>query len=54
MTGSPTVTLPGGFAANGGPVGFQFVGRHFDEAGLVRAGDAFQRVTDWHERHPGI
>ncbi len=54
MTGSPTVTLPGGFAANGGPVGFQFVGRHFDEAGLVRAGDAFQRVTDWHKRHPGI
>ncbi|GLH77229.1 putative amidase AmiD [Bradyrhizobium sp. SSBR45G] len=54
MTGSPTVTLPGGFAANGGPVGFQFVGRHFDEASLVRAGDAFQRVTDWHKRHPGI
>ncbi|MGJ4997079.1 amidase [Bradyrhizobium sp. HKCCYLS3077] len=54
MTGSPTVTLPGGFAANGGPVGFQFVGRHFDEASLVRAGDAFQRVTDWHKRHPEI
>ncbi|MGY3364262.1 amidase [Bradyrhizobium sp. GM2.4] len=54
MTGSPTVTLPGGFTANGGPVGFQFVGRHFDEAGLVRAGDAFQRVTDWHKRHPPI
>jgi amidase len=55
MTGSPTVTLPGGgFAANGGPVGFQFVGRHFEEANLVRAGDAFQRVTDWHKRHPRI
>ncbi|MCK1604653.1 amidase [Bradyrhizobium sp. 166] len=54
MTGSPTVTLPGGFAANGGPVGFQFVGRHFEEAGLVRAGDALQRVTDWHKRHPAI
>ena len=54
MTGSPTVTWPGGFAANGGPVGFQFVGRHFDEASLVRAGDAFQRVTDWHKRHPQL
>ncbi len=54
MTGSPTVTLPGGFAPNGGPVAFQFVGRHFDEASLVRAGDAFQRVTDWHKRHPAI
>jgi amidase len=54
MTGSPTVTLPGGFAPNGGPIGFQFVSRHFDEVSLVRAGDAFQRVTDWHKRHPGI
>jgi amidase len=54
MTGSPTVTLPGGFAANSGPIGFQFVGRHFDEASLVQAGDAFQRVTDWHRRHPRI
>ena len=32
MTGSPTITLPAGFAPNGGPVAFQFVGRHFDEA----------------------
>ena len=54
MTGSPTITLPGGFAANGGPVAFQFVGRHFDEARLVAAGDAFQRATDWHTRHPAL
>ncbi|ABE41511.1 Amidase [Rhodopseudomonas palustris BisB5] len=54
MTGSPTITLPGGFAPNGGPIGFQFVGRHFDEARLVAAGDAFQRVTDWHTRHPAL
>jgi amidase len=54
MTGSPTITLPAGFASNGGPVAFQFVGRHFDEAGLVRAGDAFQRVTDWHKQHPAL
>jgi len=54
MTGSPTITLPGGFTANGGPVAFQFVGRHFDEARLVAAGDAFQRATDWHTRHPSL
>jgi amidase len=54
MTGSPTITLPGGFTESGGPVGFQFVGRHFDEARLVAAGDAFQRVTDWHRRHPSL
>jgi amidase len=54
MTGSPTITLPGGFTQSGGPVAFQFVGRHFDEARLVAAGDAFQRVTDWHRRHPSL
>jgi amidase len=54
MTGSPTITLPGGFTESGGPVAFQFVGRHFDEARLVAAGDAFQRVTDWHRRHPSL
>jgi amidase len=54
MTGSPTITLPAGFAPNGGPVAFQFVGPHFGEAALVQAGDAFQRVTDWHTRHPAL
>lgn len=54
MTGSPTITLPAGFTAGGGPVAFQFVGRHFDEARLVKAGDAFQRKTDWHTRHPSL
>jgi amidase len=54
MTGSPTITLPGGFTETGGPVAFQFVGRHFDEARLVAAGDAYQRATDWHRRHPAL
>jgi amidase len=54
MTGSPSITLPGGFTESGGPVAFQFVGRHFDEARLVAVGDAFQRVTDWHRRHPSL
>lgn len=54
MTGSPTITVPAGVAANGGRIGFQFVGRHFDEARLVVAGDAFQRVTDWHKQHPSL
>jgi amidase len=54
MTGSPTITLPGGFTGTGGPVAFQFVGRHFDEARLIAAGDAYQRATDWHRRHPAL
>ena len=54
MTGSPSITLPGGLTESGGPVAFQFVGRHLDEARLVAAGDAFQRATDWHRRHPAL
>jgi amidase len=54
MTGSPSITLPGGFTEAGGPVAFQFIGRHFDEARLIGAGDAFQRVTGWHRRHPSL
>jgi amidase len=54
MTGSPSITLPGGFTESGGPVAFQFIARHFDEARLVAAGDAYQRVTDWHRRHPPL
>ncbi|MDX1375997.1 MAG: amidase [Burkholderiales bacterium] len=54
MTGSPCLTLPGGMTAEGLPVGFQLVGRHFDEALLLRAGHAFQRATDWHRRRPPL
>jgi amidase len=54
MTGSPTITLPAGFTDGGGPVACQFVARHFDEERLVKAGDAFQRNTNWHKRHPSL
>jgi amidase len=54
MSGNPTITLPGGFTEEGLPVGFQLVGRHLDEALLVRAGRAFQQVTDWHRKHPEL
>jgi amidase len=52
MSGHPTLTLPGGMTADGVPVGFQIVGRSFDEAGILAAGHAFQQATDWHMRHP--
>lgn len=54
ISGSPTITLPGGFDADGMPIGFQLVGRHFDEAALFEAGHAFQRVTDWHLKRPPL
>lgn len=54
MAGVPTITLPASFTAKGLPLSFQLVARPLDEALLVRAGHAFQRVTDWHARHPAL
>ena len=52
--GVPSLSVPAGFSANGLPVAFQLMGRPFSEALLFQIGDAYQRVTDWHERAPQI
>ena len=52
MSGHPALTLPSGFTARQTPVAVQLVGRYFGEAPLLRAGRAFQRITDWHTRDP--
>jgi amidase len=54
MSGSPSLVLPGGATRDGMPIGFQLVGRHLDEALLLRAGFAFQQATRWHARRPGL
>ena len=54
LSGQPTLTLPGGMNTDGVPIGFQIVGRAFDEADVLAAGHAYQRATDWHLRHPRL
>ena len=54
MSGNPTIILPSGFTAAGHPMTLQFVGGCFAEGLLLRAGAAFQSVTDWHKRRPAI
>ena len=54
MSGNPTITLPCGLTDAGTPLAFQLVGRHLDEAMLVRAGRAYQNATDWHRKHPEL
>jgi amidase len=51
-TGTPTVTLPCGFTADGRPVAFQLAGPHGSEAQLLRVAHAYQQATDWHTRRP--
>ena len=49
----PALTHPCGFTPNGLPVGFQLVGRPFDESLLLRCAHAFTSLTDWHRNIPG-
>ena len=51
-TGNPVLALPIGFTADGLPLSMQLAGRPFDEALVLRAGDAYQQQTDWHLRVP--
>jgi aspartyl-tRNA(Asn)/glutamyl-tRNA(Gln) amidotransferase subunit A len=50
LTGLPALTVPCGFTKDGLPIGLQFVSRAWNEAGVLRAGYAFQQATDWHTR----
>jgi aspartyl-tRNA(Asn)/glutamyl-tRNA(Gln) amidotransferase subunit A len=45
--GLPGLGVPCGFAA-GLPISMQLISRPFDEATILRAGEAYQRHTDWH------
>lgn len=50
--GVPALSVPCGFDRNGLPIGFQLIGRAFDEALLYRIGHAYQGVTDFHRKVP--
>jgi amidase len=54
FSGSPTISLPCGFTADGMPVSLQLIGRHLDEASLLTAASAYERSTDWHTRRPPL
>jgi aspartyl-tRNA(Asn)/glutamyl-tRNA(Gln) amidotransferase subunit A len=52
VTGHPALSVPCGFTAGGLPIGLQLVGRHFDEAMLLRIGHAFEAVSPAKGRRP--
>lgn len=54
FSGSPTLTLPNGFDSASMPLSMQLVGPQLSEDVLVRAGNAFQAVTSWHQRRPPV
>jgi aspartyl-tRNA(Asn)/glutamyl-tRNA(Gln) amidotransferase subunit A len=53
-TGSPALSVCMGFDADGMPYSLQIAGRAFDEATVLRAGDAYERLTEWSKRRPPL
>jgi aspartyl-tRNA(Asn)/glutamyl-tRNA(Gln) amidotransferase subunit A len=54
LPGHPVLVVPMGFTEGGLPLSLQLAARPFEEALLVRTGDAFQQATDWHLRVPPL
>ncbi len=46
MTGHPAISIPCG-KSDGLPVGLMLVGKHFDDATLLRAAHAFEQQVNW-------
>jgi aspartyl-tRNA(Asn)/glutamyl-tRNA(Gln) amidotransferase subunit A len=53
LAGLPGLSLPCGFA-EGMPIAISLVGNPFSENTLLSIGREFQKVTDWHQRHPPV
>jgi aspartyl-tRNA(Asn)/glutamyl-tRNA(Gln) amidotransferase subunit A len=54
MTGQPAASVPCGFTKDGLPVGLQIVGRRFDDATVLRASAAFERLRPWARHRPPL
>ena len=54
LTGSPALSLPFGMSADGLPIGVQLVGRHFDEATVLRAAMALEAVSEVRDLRPPL
>jgi aspartyl-tRNA(Asn)/glutamyl-tRNA(Gln) amidotransferase subunit A len=54
LAGLPGISLPCGFTADRLPLGFQLIGRAFDEAGLLRIARGYEQATTWHESIPDL
>ena len=50
LAGLPAMSLPVGFDDNHLPVGLQLIGNHWQEDKLLNMADAYQQVTDFHQK----
>ena len=54
VTGHPALAMMSGLSGGGLPVSVQFVGRHFEDATVLRVAAAYERGSEWHTRRPPI
>ena len=54
LAGLPGLSLPCGFDAENMPIGMQIIGKHFDEATMLKVAHTYEQSTDWHKRKPII
>ncbi len=54
LAGVPGISIPCGFTSDKLPVGLQIIGKHFDEASILKVSYAYEQATDWHKRKPSL
>jgi len=54
MGGVPGISIPCGFDSKKLPIGFQILGRPYDESTLLRMAYHYQQKTSWHKQIPPV
>ena len=54
IAGIPALSVPCGLSREGLPIGLQLMARPFGEPALFQVAGAYEAVTDWHTRRPGL
>jgi aspartyl-tRNA(Asn)/glutamyl-tRNA(Gln) amidotransferase subunit A len=54
VTGYPALCVCSGFGPAGLPVSVQIVGKPFQDAMVLRVGDAFEKASSWRSRRPAL
>ena len=54
LAGIPGISVPCGLSQSGLPVGAQILGKHFDEAGILRVAQALEHALANHSPGPGL
>jgi aspartyl-tRNA(Asn)/glutamyl-tRNA(Gln) amidotransferase subunit A len=54
LAGVPAISVPGGFSADGMPIGIQLIGNYFEEAKIYQAAFALEQANDYINQHPNL